>query len=60
MYLATEVNGDNIAKAKRMIIETGKTQGDYVEVLQGIVAGEHVIKEGARSVREDQEIRIIE
>ncbi|MGB5819070.1 MAG: efflux RND transporter periplasmic adaptor subunit [Saonia sp.] len=60
VYIAAEVNGENTAKAKKKIIQTGKTQGDYVEILNGIEPGDRVVKEGARSVREDQEIRIIE
>ena len=60
VYIAAEISDDNMAKAKKRIIETGKTQGDYVEILSGIEPGDRVIKEGARSVREDQEIKILE
>jgi len=41
-----------------MIITTGKTQGDFVEVLSGLEAGNEIIVEGARTVREDQEIQV--
>ncbi len=50
---------ENRAKVKREIIETGRTQGDYVEVLSGIQNGEEIIDEGARSVKNDQEVKII-
>ena len=50
---------DNKAKVKRVIIETGKTQGDYIEVLSGIENGEEIIEEGARSVKEGQDVKIL-
>lgn len=47
------------ATAKRRIIETGKTQGSVVEVLSGIQVGENLIKEGARNVKEGQNVQIL-
>jgi len=40
--------------------ELGKTQGDNVEVLSGLKAGDKIIVEGARSVRDNQQIKVIE
>ncbi len=42
-----------------MIIETGKTQGDYIEVLSGLQNGNEIIVEGARSVKDGQEVKIL-
>lgn len=56
-YVA-ELNGD-AAVAKRHIITTGKTQGDYVEIISGINAGDLIIKEGARSVKDAQAVKIL-
>ncbi len=50
---------ENKAKAKRVIIETGKTQGDYIEVLSGLENGNEIIDEGARSVKDGQDIKIL-
>jgi RND family efflux transporter MFP subunit len=50
---------DSVAKAKRVIIETGKTQGDYIEVLSGLSNGNEIIDEGARSVKDGQEVKIL-
>ena len=47
------------AVAYRSIIKTGKTQGDNVEVTEGIKPGDEIIKEGARSVKEGQEVQIL-
>lgn len=55
------VDADSIKNdpvAKKVVIKTGKTQGDYVEVLSGINAGDAIIDEGARSVKEGQKVKI--
>lgn len=57
VYVAENNEGDK-AIAKRRIIQTGKTQGSLVEVLSGISAGNLLIKEGARTVKEGQNIQI--
>ena len=58
VYQAEEPNADNEATAKRTIITTGKTQGAQIEVLSGIENGDHVIKEGARTVKDGQKVKI--
>ncbi|MBT8222655.1 MAG: efflux RND transporter periplasmic adaptor subunit [Eudoraea sp.] len=60
VYLASDTTENNLAKAIKKVVITGKTQGDYVEILSGIDSGDQVIKEGARSVREGQQIKIIQ
>jgi hypothetical protein len=58
VYIAKDRN-NNIATTQRVIIKTGKTQGDVIEVLEGIEDGAEVIEEGARSVKDNQEVEII-
>ncbi len=58
VYLVDADSVSSDAIAKKVIIETGKTQGDYVEVLVGINNGDGIIDEGARSVKEGQKVRI--
>jgi RND family efflux transporter MFP subunit len=60
VYIATDVDSNDMATAKKQIIVTGKTQGDHVEVLSGINPGVQVIMEGARNVRENQQVKIIQ
>ncbi len=55
-----KVNGYTQGIAKRVVIETGKTQGDEIEVLKGLANGAEIIKEGARSVKNNQQVRILE
>lgn len=59
VYVVTDQNTENEAHVKRVIIQTGKTQGDVIEVLSGLEDGSEIIKEGARSVREGQTVKII-
>lgn len=58
VYVAIERNGDK-AVAKRRIIKTGKTQGSLVEALSGVNEGDLLIKEGARTVKEGQNVQIL-
>ncbi|HIB47119.1 MAG TPA: efflux RND transporter periplasmic adaptor subunit [Flavobacteriaceae bacterium] len=50
---------DEKAVAKRVIIKTGQSQGDVIEVLEGLKAGDSIIQEGARSVKDGQTVKII-
>ncbi|MBC3758130.1 efflux RND transporter periplasmic adaptor subunit [Hyunsoonleella sp. SJ7] len=59
VYTISDKQG-KMAKAKRTIITTGKTQGDDIEVLSGITNGDEIIMEGARSVKDEQDVKILE
>ena len=56
---AVENKNNNQGKVKRLIIETGKTQADNIEILSGLTKGIEIINEGARSVKEGQEVKIL-
>ncbi len=59
-YVYTVIEkSENSAKAKRVIIETGKTSGDYIEILSGLENGSEIIDEGARSVKDGQAVKIL-
>ncbi|MGI9546052.1 MAG: efflux RND transporter periplasmic adaptor subunit [Flavobacteriaceae bacterium] len=59
IYTAVDADDENRARAMKQIVVTGKTSNDLVEILEGIDAGDQVIEEGARNVREGQAVRII-
>ncbi|MFV0539653.1 MAG: efflux RND transporter periplasmic adaptor subunit [Aestuariibaculum sp.] len=59
IYVIKNKNADNKGEAIRVIVKTGKTQGDVVEVLEGIESGAEIIKEGARSVKNGQIVKVI-
>lgn len=60
VYVAENIDENGIGIAKKRVITTGQSQGNAIEVLSGINPGEQIITEGARRVREDQEIEILE
>ncbi len=51
---------ENKATAQRVIITTGKTDGDFIEILTGLKNGSEIINEGARSVKDGQEVKIMQ
>lgn len=59
VYVVEDIK-DQIGTAKQTIITTGKTQGDIIEVLSGIESGTKIIDEGARSVKNGQEVKILD
>jgi len=58
IYILKQKNQDK-AVASRVIIETGKKQGNNIEVLSGLKEGDQVVEEGARSVKDGQSVKII-
>ncbi|MBD0824776.1 efflux RND transporter periplasmic adaptor subunit [Aestuariibaculum marinum] len=59
VYVISNKSDKNIGVANRVIITTGKTQGDVIEVLSGIENGTEIVQEGARSVKDGQSVQII-
>jgi RND family efflux transporter MFP subunit len=58
IYILVDKKEDK-ATAKQVIIKTGKTQGDKIEILSGVADNSEIIKEGARSVKDGQVVKII-
>ncbi len=58
VYLAKKNSTEDEVQSIKTIIELGKTQGDYVEVLSGLASGDNIIVEGARSVRDKQLVKV--
>jgi len=59
VYIAENSGTENRAAVHRQIITTGKTQGSVVEILTGVSDGDELIKEGARSVKDGQNVQIL-
>ncbi|WP_158841100.1 efflux RND transporter periplasmic adaptor subunit [Polaribacter sp. L3A8] len=59
VYVIKGKNSDNEAIAERVVIKTGKTQGNFIEVLENLTVGTEIIKEGARSVNNGQTVKVI-
>lgn len=60
IYIVEKEESSEEVTAKKVVIETGKTQGDYLEVLAGIEKGDQIILEGARSVRDGQKVKVLD
>ena len=59
IYVVINKDANNEAVAKKVIIKTGKTQGDIIEVIANLEPGTEVVKEGARSVNNGQTVKVI-
>ena len=59
IYVVKNKKANKEAVATRMIIKTGKTQGDVIEVLANLPAGTEIVEEGARSVNNGQTVKVI-
>ena len=59
IYIVTDKADNDEAVAEKKIITTGLTQGDYIEVINGLEVGHEIIQEGARSVNDGQTVKII-
>ncbi|MFT7334607.1 MAG: membrane fusion protein (multidrug efflux system) [Porticoccaceae bacterium] len=59
IYIAEKTGKDNQAIARKIIVTTGKSQGDFIEILEGLKDGNSIIKEGARSIKDGQKVSII-
>ncbi len=60
VYLTVPEESGNGYISKRAIIELGKTQGDIVEVISGLKEGDQIVLEGARSVRDNQQVNVLD
>jgi len=59
IYIANRKGSGNEAVASKVIIKTGRTQGDFVEIIEGISDGDTIVNEGARSVKDGQSVTIL-
>ncbi len=57
VYVVKDIKGSS-GTAKQVVVKTGKTQGDLIEILGGVSVDDLLIKAGARSVKDNQEIKI--
>lgn len=59
IYKIDNKNESGEGVAQRVIVETGLTQGDNIEILSGIAIDDEIILEGARSVKNNQTVKVI-
>ena len=59
VYVVKNKKDNDEGVVSKVIIKTGRTQGDVIEVLSNIENGAELIKEGARSVKDGQTVKVI-
>jgi RND family efflux transporter MFP subunit len=59
IYIASRKGNTNEAIANKVMVKTGKTQGDLVEIIEGVSYGDTIVNEGARSVKDGQKVTIL-
>ena len=59
VYIVNDKKENGEALAQKVIIQTGKSHADLIEILEGLEDGSEIIIEGARSVHEDQVVKIL-
>jgi membrane fusion protein (multidrug efflux system) len=59
IYIVKDKKENDEAVTERLIIETGRTQGDFIEVTKNLLAGAEIVMEGARSVTNGQVVKVI-
>ena len=59
IYVVKDNKEKNQVYAERLVIETGKTNGDFIEVTKNLDANVEIILEGARSVNNGQVVKVI-
>ena len=57
VYVIKDIKNSK-GKATQTVVKTGKTQGDVIEILEGISVGDQLIEAGARTVKDGQEVKI--
>jgi RND family efflux transporter MFP subunit len=59
IYVVNNKNNKNEGVSERIYIKTGFTQGNLIEITEGLKEGMEIIDEGARNIREGQTVKII-
>ena len=58
-YVYKIIKKDGKNYASKTIIETGRNNGDFIEVLKGISISDEIVSEGARKITNNSEVKII-
>jgi RND family efflux transporter MFP subunit len=58
-YVYKIIKKDGKNYASKTIIETGRNNGDFIEVLKGVNISDEIVSEGARKITNNSEVKII-
>ncbi|QYA25091.1 efflux RND transporter periplasmic adaptor subunit [Gramella sp. MT6] len=57
VYVLEQENEKNFGTAKKVIVETGLVYNDSIEIKQGLESGQILITDGAKNIRDGQEVK---
>ena len=60
VYVVKNKNNNKEGTVERIIIKTGRTQGDIIEITSGLENGAEIVQEGARRVKDGQTVKVLE
>jgi len=60
VYILTQVSGSKHPVSKRVTVETGPTSEGWVEIKNGLEAGQEIVTEGSRTLREGVKVEVIQ
>ena len=58
-YVYKIIKKDGKNYASKTIVETGRNNGDFIEVLKGVNISDEIVSEGARKITNNSEVKII-
>ena len=58
-YVYKIIKEDGKNYALKTIVQTGRNNGDFIEVLKGVGIGDEIVSEGARKITNNSEVKII-
>jgi RND family efflux transporter MFP subunit len=60
VVFVVEEKNDSLSVAKRLMVETGKSYDGQVEITKGLKSGQKIIIDGARSIRDGENVEVVE
>ena len=58
-YVYKIIKEDGKNYALKTIVQTGRNNGDFIEVLKGVSIGDEIVSDGARKITNNSEVKII-
>ena len=57
VYILEQMNDKNYGTARKIIVETGLVYNDSIEIKEGLEAGQILITDGSKNIRDGQEVK---
>ncbi|TRO67571.1 efflux RND transporter periplasmic adaptor subunit [Christiangramia sabulilitoris] len=57
VYVLEQENDKDFGTAKKVVVETGLVYNDSIEIKQGLTSGQILITDGAKNIRDGQEVK---